>query len=163
MSTHLLSQLTLPDRYERLEKHLGPDIANLLITPSGSYVDALRSLANEVLTRDEGVLVPLGGETGVGKTTFAMNASQWLPSLFGPTCPYDGELSFDGLVAATKDFVKNLPANNRRIIPINIDHRENAPPSDAELAALKRFLRTNAGNVPSIVFWPETKAEIAEA
>ncbi len=163
MATHLLSQLTLPDRYERLEKHLGPDIANLLITPSGSNVDALRSLANEVLTRDEGVLVPLAGETGVGKTTFAMNASQWLPSLFGPTCPYDGELSFDGLVAATKDFVKNLPANNRRIIPINIDHRENAPPSDAELAALKRFLRTNAGNVPSIVFWPETKAEIAEA
>lgn len=163
MSNHLLSQLTLPDRFERLERHLGTDVANLLIAPSGTNVDGLRSLANEVLTRDEGVLVPLAGETGIGKTTFVMNASQWLPSLFGPTCQYEGELSFDGLVTAVKEFVKNLPANNRRIIPINIDHRENAPPTDAELAAIKRFLRTNAGNVPSIVFWPETKTEIAEA
>lgn len=162
MNNHLLSQLTLPDRYERLERHLGPDVANLLIAPSGSNIDSLRSLANEVLTRDEGVLVPLAGETGVGKTTFVMNASQWLPSLYGPTCQYEGELSFDGLVNAIREFVKSLPANNQKIIPINIDHRENAPPSDAELAAIKRFLRTNAGNVPSIVFWPETKTEIAE-
>ena len=163
MATHLLTQLTLPDRYERLEKHLGTDVANLLIAPVGPTVDSLRALANEVLTRDEGVLVPLVGQTGVGKTTFVMNASQWLPALYGPTCSYDGELSFDGLVSAVKDFVKSLPANNKRIIPINIDHRENAPPSDTELAAIKRFLRTNAGNVPSIIFWPETSTEIAEA
>lgn len=163
MTTHLLTQLTLPDRYERLEKHLGADISNLLITPSVLNVDSLRALANEVLTRDEGVLVPLAGQTGVGKTTFAMNASQWLPTLYGPTCQYDGELSFDGLVNAIKEFIKSLPPNNKRIIPINIDHRENAPPSDIELAALKRFLRTNAGNVPSIVFWPETSITIAEA
>lgn len=162
MATHLLEQLTLPDRYERLEEHLGTDVANLLIAPSGKNIDSLRSLANEVLTRDEGVLVPLAGQTGVGKTTFVMNASQWLPSLYGPTCSYDGELSFDGLVAAVKEFVKSLPANNRKIIPINIDHRENAPPTDVELAAIKRFLRTNAGNVPSVVFWPETSVEIAE-
>jgi len=163
MASHLLSQLTLPDRYERLEKHLGSEVANLLISPAGQNVDSLRALANEVLTRDEGVLVPLAGQTGVGKTTFVMNASQWLPALYGPTCPYDGELSFDGLVYAVKEFVKSLPANNRRIIPINIDHRENAPPTDTELAAIKRFLRTNAGSVPSIVFWPETNTEIAEA
>lgn len=104
MSNHLLSQLTLPDRFERLEKHLGSDVANLLIAPSGPNVDGLRSLANEVLTRDEGVLVPLAGETGIGKTTFVMNASQWLPSLFGPTCQYEGELSFDGLVTAVREF-----------------------------------------------------------
>lgn len=163
MATHLLSQLTLPDRYERLEKHLGPEVANLLISPAGENVDSLRALANEVLTRDEGVLVPLAGQTGVGKTTFVANASQWLPALYGPTCPYDGDLSFDGLVHAVKEFVKLLPANNRRIIPINIDHRENAPPTDTELAAIKRFLRTSAGGVPSIVFWPETNLEIAQA
>lgn len=163
MTTHLLSQLTLPDRYERLEKHLGSEVANLLVAPAGANVDSLRSLANEVLTRDEGVLVPLAGQTGVGKTTFVMNASQWLPALYGPTCSYDGDLSFDGLVSAVREFVKGLPANNRRIIPINIDHRENAPPTDSELAAIKRFLRTNAGAVPSIIFWPETNSDIAEA
>lgn len=163
MSTHLLSQLSLPDRYERLSDRLGPDVANLLLAPSQSNVDALRSLASEVRSRDEGVLVPVFGETGVGKTTFVMNASQWIPSLYGPTCLYDGELTFDGLVAAVKQFVKTLPADNKRLIPINIDHRENSPPSDAELASLKRFLRTNAGDVPNIVFWPETSRDIAEA
>lgn len=162
MSSHILSQLTLPDRYERLVRHLGPEVANLLIAPSADNVDSLRLLANEVLTRDEGILVPLAGETGVGKTTLVMNAAQWLPALYGPTCQYDGELTFDSLVTAVREFVKELPANNRRIIPINIDHRENAPPSDTELASIKRFLRTNAGNVPSIVFWPETNRTIAE-
>ncbi|MDB0528266.1 hypothetical protein LBW56_16385 [Ralstonia solanacearum] len=162
MTTHLLSQLSLPDRYERLVSKLGSEIANLLLAPSSGNIDALRSLANEVRSRDEGVLVPVYGETGVGKTTFVMNASQWLPVLYGPTCPYEGELTFDGLVKAVKDFVKTLPADNKRIIPINIDHRENAPPNDAELASLKRFLRTNAGDVPSIIFWPETSKDIAE-
>ncbi|CAM2194480.1 ATP-binding protein [Paraburkholderia kururiensis] len=162
MTTHLLSQLSLPDRYERLVNKLGSEVANLLLAPSPGNIDALRSLANEVRSRDEGVLVPVYGETGVGKTTFVMNASQWIPTLYGPTCLYEGELTFDGLVKAVKDFVKTLPADNKRIIPINIDHRENAPPNDAELASLKRFLRTNAGDVPSIIFWPETSKAIAE-
>lgn len=162
MTRHLLSQLSLPDRYERLSSKLGADVANLLLAPPIGRVDSLRSLANEVRSRDEGVLVPIFGETGVGKTTFVMNASQWIPSLYGPTCLYEGELTFEGLVKAVKDFVKGLPADNSRIIPINIDHRENSPPNDAELASLKRFLRTNAGDVPSIVFWPETSRDIAE-
>lgn len=163
MSQHLLAQLVLPDRYELLVKRLGPDVANLLIAPSNGNVDSLRSLANEVLTRDEGVLVPVSGQTGIGKTTFVMNSSQWLPALYGPACPYDGQLTFDGLVSAVKEFVKTLPADNRRIVPINIDHRENAPPSDTELSELKRFLRTSAGNVPSVIFWPETNHKIAES
>jgi hypothetical protein len=163
MAQHVLSQLVLPDRFERLSQALGPEVANLLVPPSSENVDSLRSLANEVLTRDEGVLVPLAGETGVGKTTFAMNTSQWLPTLYGPTCQYEGELTFDGLVSAITTFSKSLPANNARIIPINIDHRENAPPTDTELAAIKRFLRTNAGNVPSVIFWPETNKDIADA
>ena len=163
MATHVITYLVLPDRFERLVKLLGVEVANLLTAPDDSNVDALRALANEVLTRDEGVLVPLSGRTGVGKTTFVMNASQWLPSLYGPTCQYEGELTFDSLVAAVKEHAKGLPADNRRIVPVNIDHRENAPPSDAELASLKRFLRTNAAGVPSIIFWPETSDDIAEA
>jgi energy-coupling factor transporter ATP-binding protein EcfA2 len=161
MSTHVLTELALPDRYERLVNRLGAEVANLLTMPEDSNIDGLRALANEVLTRDEGVLVPLAGHTGIGKTTFVMNASQWLPSMYGPTCQYEGELSFDGLVSAVKEFSRTLPADNRRILPINIDHRENAPPSDAELSALKRFLRTNAAGVPSLIFWPETSEEIA--
>lgn len=163
MSKHLLSQLALPDRYERLISRLGVEVANLLVAPTDSSADYLRALANEVLTRDEGVLVPVFGETGVGKTTYVMNTLQWLPSLYTAGFQYEGELTFDGLVAATKEFTRSLPADNRKIVPINIDHRENAPPTDSELAALKRFLRTNAGNVPSVVFWPETSREIAES
>lgn len=81
MTRHLLSQLSIPDRYEHLSSKLGADVANLLLAPPTTNVDSLRSLANEVRSRDEGVLVPVFGETGVGKTTFVMNASQWIPCI----------------------------------------------------------------------------------
>lgn len=159
---HILSQLVLPDRYERLRDHLGSEVANILVQPSKDNVVALRALADEVKTRREGVLVPLYGQTGVGKTTFVMNASQWVPSEFGPSLQYEGNLEFEALTKAITDFVKDLPADNRKIIPINIDHRENNPPNDSELATLKRFLRTNSANTPVIIFWPETDLNTAK-
>lgn len=159
---HILNQLVLPDRYERLRDHLGDDIANLLVQPADSNIETLKIFSDEIKTRKEGVLVPLSGQTGVGKTTFAMNAAQWVPGEFTPSLQYEGELNFDSLSLAVKDFSKSLPADNSRIIPINIDHRENNPPSDAELAAIKRFLRTNAAGVPVILFWPETDPETAK-
>lgn len=161
MTLHLLEELRLPDRYERLVERLGLEVATLLTTPSPSNVSALKTLAADVLARDEGILVPLVGETGVGKTTFVMNADQWVPGSFGPSLQYLGELTHDALTKAVQDFSKKLPADNKRIIPINIDHRENSPPSDAELSAIKRFLRTNAAGVPSLIFWPETSSAIA--
>lgn len=163
MSAHILKQLVLPDRYERLVEHLGADVANILTSPAPENVDSLRSLANEVFSRSEGVLVPVAGRTGVGKTTFVMNSGQWLPSLFAPSLQYESSLDFESLVKAVKEHVDALPANERRIVPINIDHRENAPPTDSELATLKRFLRTNAAGIPAMVFWPETSDEIAKA
>lgn len=158
---HVLNQLVLPDRYERLRDHLGEDVANLLVQPSARNVDDISRLADEIRTRQEGVLVPLSGSTGVGKTTFAMNATQWVPGSFTQSLQYEGALEFDALSAAVVEFAKTLPADNTRIVPINIDHRENNPPSDAELAAIKRFLRTNVAKLPIILFWPETDAAIA--
>lgn len=159
---HLIEELILPDRYERLVSCLGAEVASLLTAPAPENITALRALVDDVYSRDEGVLVPVYGGTGVGKTTFVMNASQWLPNAFGATCQYEGELTFEGLVDAAKRFSSSLPANNEKILPINIDHRENAPPNDSELSAIKRFLRTNAAGVPSIIFWPETSREVAD-
>lgn len=158
---HILNQLVLPDRYERLREHLGDDVANLLVQPSKSNVETLRTLSDEIRTRQEGILVPLSGQTGVGKTTFAMNAAHWVPGAFTQSLQYEGDLDFDSLSQAVREFTKPFPADNKKIIPVNIDHRENNPPSDAELASLKRFLRTNAAGVPVILFWPETDAAIA--
>jgi hypothetical protein len=85
-----------------------------------------------------------------------MNVTQWLPDAFTPALQYEGDLSVNDLNNAVTEFAKSFPADNEKIIPINIDHRENYPPDDTELAALKRFLRTNTAGVPVIVFWPET-------
>lgn len=159
---HILNQLVLPDRYERLRDHLGDDVANLLVHPSEANVQDLKLLSTEIKTRGEGVLVPLSGQTGVGKTTFAMNAAQWVPGEFTQSLQYEGEIDFDSLSHAVKTFAQSLAADNKKIIPINIDHRENNPPNDAELAAIKRFLRTNAAGVPVILFWPETDQSIAQ-
>lgn len=163
MHEHVLKELSLPDRYERLENKLGPEVARILIPPNENDISGIRALTADVLTRDEGVLVPLFGNTGIGKTTLVENVGQWLPSEFSSTLNYDGDLNYNGLNNAVLNFSKNLPANNRKIIPINIDHRENNPPSDGELSAIKRFLRTNTAGIPSIIFWPETNMEIAAA
>lgn len=159
---HILNQLVLPDRYERLRDHLGDDVANLLVQPSKANVETLQTLSDEIRTRREGILVPLSGQTGVGKTTFAMNASQWVPGAFTHSLQYEGALDFDSLSYAVREFAKSFPADNKKVIPVNIDHRENNPPSDAELAAIKRFLRTSAAGVPVILFWPETDPDIAK-
>ena len=158
---HILDQLILPDRYERLREHLGDQVANLLVHPAKENVRELRALADEIRTRQEGIMVPLRGNTGVGKTTFAMNAAQWVPGAFTPSVQYEGGLDFDELTEAVREFAKQLPADNAKIIPVNIDHRENNPPSGSELASLKRFLRTNAAGSPVLIFWPETDAKIA--
>lgn len=161
--THVLEQLVLPDRFERLRDHLGDDVANLLVQPSSSNISNLRILSEEIKTRREGVLVPVSGRTGVGKTTFSMNAAHWVPGAFTKALQYEGNLDFDSLSQAVKEFAKPFSADNKKIIPVVVDHRENNPPSDAELASIKRFLRTNAAGVPVVVFWPETDASIAKS
>jgi len=92
-----------------------------------------------------------------------MNVAHWVPGAFTKSLQYEGSLDFDSLSSAVKDFSRQFDANNNKVIPVVIDHRENNPPSDAELASIKRFLRTNAAGVPVILFWPETDAAIAKS
>jgi hypothetical protein len=160
-SQHILKELTFPDRYETLVEILHHDVARLLVSPPSASVRTLEAVAQEVRSRGEGVLLPIWGQSGSGKTTFVMNASHWAPRDFTQTLIYEGEISFDSLKKALSEFIKLLPANNGRIIPVNIDHRENDPPSSKELSAIKRFLRTNGTNVPSVIFWPETNIDTA--
>ena len=103
---HVLNQLVLPDRYERMRDHLGDDVANLLVQPSESNIQDLRLLSDEIRTRQEGILIPLSGQTGVGKTTFAMNAAHWVPGEFTQSLQYEGELDFDSLSQAVKRFAQ---------------------------------------------------------
>lgn len=157
----LLSGLYLPDRYERLRERVGAEVANILVPPGAAEKDALGFVAQEIRTRDEGILVPLFGDTGTGKTTFASNLSQWHPDQFTPTIEYDGAVDYESLTKVAADFVRLLPANDRRIVPINLDHRESNPPSDAELAAIKRFLRTKPAGLATLLLWPETNQGLA--
>lgn len=158
----LLSRLSLPDRYERLESALGSQVANLVVPPSDEERNSLDYIAQEISTRDEGILVPLYGPSGAGKTTFASNVNLWKPNYFTNTLDYEGEIESDELTRATKEFVYELPANEDRIVPINIDHRERNPPNDVELSSIKRFLRTKPAGLPTLILWPETSRDVAE-
>jgi hypothetical protein len=159
---HTLTDLSLPDRYETLAARLGVGVANLLVAPSKDTLLSLEALVQDARTRGEGLLVPMFGDSGAGKTTLVMNLDQWMPADFAPTLAYDGALEYDDLVAKVSEAAVKLPANNSRLIAINIDHRESSPPTDEELGALKRFLRTNPAKVPCLVFWPETSLEMAK-
>lgn len=153
---HVLQQLRLPDRYETLFQQLGPQVAHILVPPEQSTLDPLERAAFAIQTRNEGLLVPLYGESGVGKTTLLDNLTHFLPGYYTQTLNYQGPISFEELLAEAKSFTQDYAANEQRILPINIDHRENAPPSDTELAELKRFLRTANLPVRVAVFWPDT-------
>ena len=163
MHEHLLDEISLPDRYERLVGKVGAEVARIIIPPKSRMTyQAVTLLARDAITRDEGMIVPVFAGTGAGKTTFVENIGHWVPADFTTTLTYVGELTYDGLAAAVEEFKRDLPENNRKIIPINIDHRESNPPTDAELSAIKRFLRTKGGGAPSIVFWPEIDKSLAE-
>jgi hypothetical protein len=159
----VLEQLRLPARYERLVERVGPDVAAILVPPSKSTMDELAKLVDAVRTQDEGLLVPLSGKPGAGKTTFASTVTQWAPSSFAPSVIYDGVIAYDALVEKVRSIRSLLPANDRRTIPVVVDHREAAPPTNEEMSVIKRFVRSTDAGSPSVVFWPETDPAIAQS
>lgn len=120
----VLEELRLPARYERLVEKVGADIAAILVPPSPATMTELAKLVDAMRTQDEGLLVPLAGGSGAGKTTFASSVTQWAPASFAPSVIYDGVISYDGLVGRVREARDRLSANDRRTIPIVVDHRE---------------------------------------
>ncbi|MFN3520843.1 MAG: hypothetical protein ACK4YQ_01235 [Phenylobacterium sp.] len=159
----LLSSLRLPDRYEPLYGLVGEELATILVPPSPEAKDVIEGIVDFVRAGTQGALLPLAGSSGAGKTTFASSINHWEGKEFTSTLTYSGRIEFDDLAAAVTRFRADLPTNDKRVIPINIDHRESAPPTDGELAALKRFLRTSPGGAPALIFWPETDTDIARS
>lgn len=103
--------------------------------------------------------MPLVGRSGTGKTTLATNLSAFLPSDYTTTVDHDGEVSFDALRTAVR---ADPPIRtDERVIPVNIDHREASPPSPAELAEIKRFLRDRGIGKRCMILWPQTSRDQA--
>ncbi|WNG43901.1 hypothetical protein F0U60_07195 [Archangium minus] len=161
---HILSQLKFPDRYERLSSLLGSRVAELLIPPPDEVLLGLRSIAHSVDTRGEGFFLPLSGPTGTGKTTLANSLSAFLPEYFCQTFehPESSTITFDSLQTTAIKGRELTSLDDHRILPINIDNREGAPPSERELAEIKRFLRSPKTGSKAIVIWPETSQSIAQ-
>jgi ABC-type protease/lipase transport system fused ATPase/permease subunit len=78
--THLLRQLELPARYEALVDRVGPEVARLLVDPGEQTKATMQRAGLAVKARGEGLLVPLVGRSGTGKTTLATNLSALLPA-----------------------------------------------------------------------------------
>lgn len=144
----VLGTLVLPDRYETLKDHVGAQVAQLLLPPSPALQEAVRRLVDGVKRGKEGALVPLFGDSGAGKTTIAENIHIWEPDNITQTVTFNGAIAFEELTRAVGDFRRSLAANDQRVVAINIDHRESAPPTDHELSTIKRFLRTSPAGVP---------------
>ena len=153
---HLLRELRLPDRFEALFDELGPEIARLLVQPDSATMAAFQTIAISINSRREGAFIPIFGESGAGKTTIASSLSTFLPKDFAPSIQHVGNISFDALKICADEANKKLPTNERRILPINLDHREGAPPNKQELAEIKRFLRAPSPGSRCVLLWPET-------
>jgi hypothetical protein len=152
---HVLDKLSLPSRYEPLVAKIGPEVLRLLLPPAEGTVHVLEEAAEAVSSLNEGLFLPIHAVSGTGKTTLADNLSLFLPTRYTKTMTFDGDVTAVALTGALSNFVEGLPANEERVIPINIDHREGRPATPDEVTEIKRFLRQGAGQ-RSLVVWPET-------
>ncbi|MBQ1157381.1 hypothetical protein KBZ21_04215 [Streptomyces sp. A73] len=160
---HLLEQLVFPARYEALAARLGADLASLLVTPEIETQNLLEDAARGLMARGEGLFLPIYAPSGTGKTTLANNLDKFLPGLFLPTILFSGSVNADALQRETAQHLARFAANDQRIVPINIDHREGSPPTGEELAEIKRFLRHPGSGSKAIILWPDTQRDISEA
>lgn len=156
---HILERLVLPAKYERLELRVGADLVKVL-TPPEETLAIFRRIAAAVKKTYEGAFIPVIGAPGAGKTTLANSLGFFEPATFAPTLRYQGAITFDALTDTVARFRQAAGIVNGRILPVSIDHREGAPPTDEELAALKRFVRTT--QAPMLVLWLETDPAIAQ-
>lgn len=157
----LLTELTLPSRYEPLVRKIGPEVLRLLVEPARSTMNTFEEAAEAVRSLGEGLFMPIHALSGTGKTTLAENLTLFAPKQFAPTLSYEGEVTSASLSDALDAHRRSLPANDSRVIPINVDHREGAPPNRVELAQVKRFLRQDAGE-RALLVWPDTSPDTAQ-
>lgn len=160
----LLERLSLPSRYEILARTIGPEVIRLLHPPAENTRHALEDAASAIESMGEGLFVPLFADSGTGKTTLAENVGVFAATQYAQTLTYNanGPITAAGLRDALAQFRRdNLDANESRVVPINIDDREGNPASSAELAEIKRFLRSEGGS-RSLIFWPETTHQVAQ-
>lgn len=160
MQTHVLDTLSLPSRYEPLVDKIGPEVLRLLLPPAEATVHVLEEAADAVNSLNEGLFLPIHAESGTGKTTLADNLTVFLPRHFTKTLAFTGEVSAAALTEALAAFKRDLAANEARVIPINVDHREGRPATAAEVTEIKRLLRQGAGQ-RALVVWPETDERLA--
>jgi energy-coupling factor transporter ATP-binding protein EcfA2 len=159
--THVLRELQLPARYEALSTRVGPEVAQILVDPGAQTKRTLERAGLSVKGRSEGALLPLVGGSGTGKTTLARNLSAFLPANFAATVVHEGPVDFTSLRAAAK---AGAPIRgDHRLIPINIDHREATPPTAAELADIKRFIRDPEIGARCLLLWPQVSTDQAVA
>lgn len=159
---HVLRSLELPDRYENLRQKVGERVAELLVAPADEMLREFRKVADGVTARGEGAFIPMVGHSGAGKSTLANSLTVFLPSSFSTTIPYSGAVDYEAMNEVIRLALENQRADEKRIIPLNFDHRESAPPTAREAAALKRFLRAPSLGSRAMVIWPEVDQTIAD-
>jgi len=159
---HLLRTLQLPSRYEPLVKLVGPEVLNLLVPPAPTTLEVLEEAGEAIRSLGEGLFLPIYAEPGTGKTTLAENLTVFLPSMYTRTLTYNGSLVSAEMESALKLFLRDeIQQNDERVVPINVDHREDRPPSREEMSEVKRFLRAGLGQ-RVLLTWPGTMRDTAE-
>lgn len=160
-SPHLLRQLAFPARYEALVALLGTDVTRLLVAPEEQTLSSYQGAALAVINRGEGLFAPSVALSGAGKTTLIQNLTHFLPSDFAPTVLHTGNVREEALVTTSETALVDMAADDRRVLPILIDHREGDPPTQQELAQIKRFLRIPGSGSRALLAWPDTDITVA--
>ncbi|MFF3750563.1 hypothetical protein ACFYYH_08905 [Streptomyces sp. NPDC002018] len=133
------------------------------MTPEIETQNLLEDAARGLMARGEGLFLPIYAPSGTGKTTLANNLDKFLPGLFLSTIAFSGSVNAEALQRETVQHLSKFAANDQRIVPINIDHREGSPPTGEELAEIKRFLRHPGSGEKSLILWPDTRQALSDS
>ncbi len=157
---HVLARVKLPSRYESLATAVGHDVARVLVEPPEAVRHTFEEAAAGTRAQGRGLFAPLVARSGTGKSTLAANLHHWFGGAFTPTAVVRGAVDATMLSAAVEQVLTDLRASESRIVPVAIEDREFAAPTDIELAQMKSFLRTSVG-ARSLVLWLETDEDRA--
>ena len=149
MVEHVLSTLSLPSRYEPLVNKIGVEVLRLLHPPAAETLHVLEEAAEAVRSLEEGLFLPIYAKPGTGKSTLAENLTLFLGDRFTPTLSFKGDLSAGALNRELEAFrARKLTANDERVVPVNIDHREGKPASSRKSPKPSGFCATASDSAP---------------
>lgn len=154
---HEQMEITLPDRYDVLERKATGQLSQI-IAPVSPALEHIDRLATEIQASSRGAFLILRGDSGTGKSTFVHTIGLFREGIETVSVPADVDIT---------KHLANLPATKAALRIVIFEGREALTDVSKELLekavhGINAFVRTTEGE-RTIVAWPVNRDDLADA